>query len=123
MNIKVNINTLGGKCIEFIMISDQGVFLHVMADALGSVVVLISAAVIEYSNWEYSDYIDPLLSLVIVVLICVSTWPLFRESVLILLNSTPGHIDTSTLESGLMACVPVIRCPELIKLRHSNDCG
>ena len=83
-----------------------------MADALGSVVVLISAAVIKYSNWEYRDYIDPLLSLVIVILICVSTWPLFRESVLILLNSTPGHIESSQLKSGLLSGVPVIRCTE-----------
>ena len=87
---------------------DQGVFLHVMADALGSVVVLISAAVM-LTDWWFRDYIDPLLSLVIVVLICVSTWPLFRESVHILLNSTPSHINTSQLKSGLLTCVPVIR--------------
>ena len=31
----------------------KGVFLHVMADALGSVVVLISAAVIWLTDWEY----------------------------------------------------------------------
>ena len=80
-----------------------------MADALGSVVVLISAAVIWLTNWSFRDYIDPLLSLVIVVLICVSTWPLFRESVHILLNSTPSHINTSQLKSGLLTCVPVIR--------------
>ena len=36
----------------------QGVFLHVMADALGSVVVLISAAVIWLTDWEYKVDID-----------------------------------------------------------------
>ena len=37
----------------------KGVFLHVMADALGSVVVLISAAVIWLTDWEYKLYVDP----------------------------------------------------------------
>ena len=92
----------------------QGVFLHVMADALGSVVVLISAAVINFTDWECRFYLDPLLSLLIVVLICASTWPLFKESVLILLNSTPSHINTSQLESGLLSCIPVIRSGYLI---------
>ena len=87
----------------------QGVFLHVMADALGSVVVLISASVIWLTDWQYKDYLDPLLSLVIVFLICVSTWPLLRESVFILLNSIPAHIDAAALKAGLISSVPSIR--------------
>ena len=90
----------------FIMISAQGVFLHVMADALGSVVVLISAAVIKYSKWEYADYIDPLLSLLIVVIISVTTWPLLRDSTLVLLNTIPPHIDLAMLQADLVATVP-----------------
>ena len=77
-----------------------------MADALGSVVVLISAAVIKYSNWEYADYIDPLLSLLIVVIICVTTWPLLRDSTLVLLNTIPPHIDLASLQADLVATVP-----------------
>ena len=104
----------------------QGVFLHVMADALGSVVVLISAAVIWLTDWEYKvdsvdgedsvgsidsvdgvyicldiypqDYLDPVLSLVIVVIICVSAWPLLRDSTLVLLNTIPPHIDLGRLQ-------------------------
>ena len=72
----------------------KGVFLHVMADALGSVVVLISASVIWLTDWEYRDYLDPVLSLVIVFLISMSTWPLLRDSIMILLNSAPPHVDT-----------------------------
>ena len=87
----------------------QGVFLHVLADALGSVVVLISASVIWLTEWEYKDYLDPVLSLVIVLLICASTWPLLRESVFILLNSIPGHIDAEALKTGLISTIPAIR--------------
>jgi len=82
-----------------------GVFLHVMADALGSVVVLISAAVIWLTDWEYKDYLDPVLSLVIVVIICISTWPLLRDSTLVLLNTIPPDIDLADLQTRLVKTV------------------
>ena len=82
-----------------------GVFLHVLADALGSVVVIISATVIWLSDWEYRNYLDPVLSLVIVIIICVSTWPLLRDSTLILLNSIPSNIDLMDLEKRLVTSV------------------
>ena len=37
----------------------RGVFLHVMADALGSVVVIISAIIMWQTDWEYKFYVDP----------------------------------------------------------------
>jgi len=83
----------------------SGVFLHVMADALGSVVVLISASVIWLTEWEHRFYLDPLLSLLIVVIISVSTWPLLRDSTLILLNSIPPHIDLLELERNLISSI------------------
>merc|ERR1719318_2018374 len=82
-----------------------GVFLHVMADALGSVVVMISASVIWLTDWEYKDYLDPVLSLVIVIIICSTTWPLLRDSTLILLNSIPPHINLLELETRLISSV------------------
>ena len=82
-----------------------GVFLHVLADALGSLVVIISAAVIWLSDWQYRNYLDPVLSLVIVLIICVSTWPLLRDSTLILLNSIPSNIDLMDLEKRLVTSV------------------
>ena len=87
----------------------QGVFLHVMADALGSVVVMVSASVIWLTDWKYRDYLDPLLSLVIVLLVSLSSWPLLRQSVLILLNSIPEHIDAEALKAGLVSSVSAIR--------------
>jgi len=90
-----------------------GVFLHIMADALGSVVVMISASVIWLTDWEYRDYLDPVLSLVIVILICISSWPLLRDSTLILLNSIPGHIDMAKLQEGLATQAQVVSVHEL----------
>ena len=54
----------------------KGVFLHVLADALGSVVVIISALIIWLTDWQYRDYVDPALSVAMVCLIMWSTWPL-----------------------------------------------
>jgi zinc transporter 1 len=82
-----------------------GVFLHVLADALGSVVVCITSLVIMLTDWEYRFYLDPVLSLVIVLIILVSTWPLLRDSTLILLNTIPAHIDLLDLETRLVTTV------------------
>lgn len=56
----------------------RGVFLHVLADALGSIVVIISALVIWLTEWEYKMYVDPALSVAMVCLIFWSTWPLCK---------------------------------------------
>ena len=82
-----------------------GVFLHVLADALGSVAVMISATVIWLTDWEHRNYLDPVLSLLIVCIICVTTWPLLRDSTLILLNSLPSNIDLVDLEKRLVSSV------------------
>jgi len=83
----------------------KGVFLHVMADALGSVVVIISALVIWQTDWEYRFYLDPVLSLLLVLIITVTTLPLLRDSTLVLLNAIPRHIDLQQLESRLLDTV------------------
>lgn len=72
----------------------RGAFLHVLSDALGSIIVVISASVIIiFKDWKYRDYMDPALSIVLVILILYSVWPLLRESALILLQTVPTHIQ------------------------------
>jgi len=91
----------------------RGVFLHVMADALGSVIVIISALImwflpiedeegqpIEANQWTM--YVDPGLSLLLVLLILKSVWPLLIESALILLQTVPTHIQVDSLQQKLM---------------------
>ena len=71
----------------------SGVFLHVMADALGSVIVIISAVIMWQTEWKYKYYVDPGLSILLVILILKSVWPLLIESALILLQTVPTHIQ------------------------------
>lgn len=80
----------------------RGVFLHVMADALGSVIVCISATIIYFTDWWIKDYVDPLLSIVMVSIISITTWPLLHESAMILLQTVPTHIQIDSLRDKLL---------------------
>ena len=68
----------------------SGVFLHVLADTLGSVGVIISTFLIETFGWKIAD---PICSLFIATLIFVSVMPLVKETALILLLRTPPDIQ------------------------------
>lgn len=59
----------------------HGVFLHVLADALGSVIVIISALIVQYTDWKYNVYVDPALSVIMVIIISHSTIPLCKYRV------------------------------------------
>lgn len=64
----------------------EGIFLHVLADTLGSVGVVISTLLIKYKGWLAAD---PACSIFISVLIVCSVIPLLRNSAEILLQRIP----------------------------------
>nr|KAI8754156.1 zinc transporter 7-like [Biomphalaria glabrata] len=68
----------------------QGVFLHILADTLGSVGVIISSALIYQFGWMIAD---PVCSMFIAALIGISVLPLLRDSVGILMQRTPRALD------------------------------
>ncbi|CAN2387447.1 member 10 [Pristimantis euphronides] len=81
----------------------RGVLLHVMSDALGSVVVVV-AAVIFYvrplsaeaqCNWQC--YIDPSLTIVMVAIILFSAFPLIKETATILFQMVPQGISVGDI--------------------------
>ncbi|CAF3328719.1 unnamed protein product [Rotaria socialis] len=73
----------------------RGVFLHVLADTLGSVGVIISSLLIQYFGWNISD---PICSLFISIMIFLSVIPLLKESAMTLLLQTPSHIQYEILD-------------------------
>jgi len=79
-------------------INIHGVFLHMVADAAISLGVVISGAMIMKTGWLW---LDPLVSLVIVVVIASSTWRLLRESVRLSLHAVPRHIDSASVKHYL----------------------
>ncbi|KAL6037025.1 hypothetical protein STEG23_030140 [Scotinomys teguina] len=85
----------------------RGVLLHVMGDALGSVVVVITAIIFyvhplrreEPCNWQC--YIDPSLTVIMVIIILSSAFPLIKETAVILLQMVPKGVSMEELMSKL----------------------
>lgn len=68
----------------------QGIFLHILADALGSVAVIISTLLTKYYGWSGWD---PIASCIIAVLIFLSAIPLVKSSGARLMLSLPSDIE------------------------------
>lgn len=68
----------------------KGVFLHILADTLGSVGVIISTLLMQTFGWLRAD---PICSIFIAVLIAVSTLALIKDSALILMQRQPPSLD------------------------------
>lgn len=68
----------------------EGVFLHILADTLGSVGVIISAILMQQYGLMVAD---PICSMLIALLIGVSVVPLLRNSIGILMQRTPPSLD------------------------------
>ncbi len=77
----------------------RGAMLHVLGDLLGSVAAIVAAIVIYFTGWMP---IDPILSLLIVLLILRSAWALLKNSIHILLEGTPPGIDIARLGAYLV---------------------
>jgi cobalt-zinc-cadmium efflux system protein len=76
----------------------RGAYLHVLSDALGSVGALLAAAVILATGWLPADTVA---SVLIAVLILASSWSLVRESVDVLMEAVPAHVDLERLQATL----------------------
>jgi cobalt-zinc-cadmium efflux system protein len=68
----------------------RGAYLHIIGDALSSVGVVVGGVVILQTGWYL---IDPILSLLISFVIIYGAWALVKESVSILLESVPSHVN------------------------------
>lgn len=76
----------------------RGAYLHIIGDLLASVGTIIAAIVIQTTGWLMAD---PLASLLTTALIVRGAWSLVRESVDVLLESTPSHISLGEVRQVL----------------------
>ena len=76
----------------------RGAYLHIVGDALSSVGVVIGGVIILYTGWYL---IDPILSIMIALVIIYGAWSLVKESVNILLESAPAHINIDTIAAEI----------------------
>lgn len=91
----------------------HAVFLHVLSDALGSIAVIVSMLVIEFTDGWWNEYIDPVCTLFMVSLIARTALPLVRTSIYILLDKSPLNIDISLIEKQLINISGVYNVHEL----------
>lgn len=83
----------------------KGAYLHLMADALVSVGVVITGVLISFTGVQW---LDPLVSLIIMAVILVSTWGLLREGLKLSLDAAPGNIDIDAIRKTALS-VPGVR--------------
>ncbi|MET7647569.1 cation diffusion facilitator family transporter [Streptomyces sp. NPDC005426] len=88
----------------------RGAYLEVLADALGSVTVLISAAVVLATGWQAAD---PVASLVIGLMIVPRTVKLLRETLNVLLESAPPGVDMGEVRDHITALPGVLDVHDL----------
>jgi len=77
----------------------RGAFLHVMGDLLGSVMAIIAGVLIVAFGWLWADALG---SILISVIIIAGSWRLILESVNVLLEGTPAHINLDAVESDIV---------------------
>ncbi len=83
----------------------KGAYLHMAADALVSVGVLVSGLVISWTGWTI---VDPIVGLVVAVVIVASVWSLTRDSLRLSLDGVPGDIDVIGIGEKMTA-VPGVK--------------
>lgn len=76
----------------------RGAFLHMLADAGVSVAVVVAAAGIMLTGWQW---LDPAVSLLICAVILAGTWHLLRDSLWLSLNAAPRAIDPADVQRYL----------------------
>ncbi len=73
----------------------RSAYLHLMADALVSVGVVIAGIVISYTHWYW---LDAVVSMVVLVVIMISTWTLLSDSIRLSLDAVPRNVDADEVE-------------------------
>jgi cobalt-zinc-cadmium efflux system protein len=80
-------------------------FLHVVGDALGSLAVIASGAIILATGWFWSD---PAISVFIGLIIAFGAWRILREALSVLVEAAPAGLNVEELAAAL-AAVPGVR--------------
>ena len=88
----------------------RGAYLHMAGDALVSAGVVVTGAMAFMFGW---NWLDPVMSLAIAVVIVLATWSLFRQSLHLLFDGVPDSIDLHAVRGALEALPGVDRVHDL----------
>jgi cobalt-zinc-cadmium efflux system protein len=79
-------------------VNQRGAYLHLMADAAVSAGVVVAGVIVWQTGW---NWIDPVTSIVVSLVILVGTVGLLRDALNLLLDAVPAHIDPAAVEAYL----------------------
>ena len=110
-----------GLCINLVsmrLLSDghgdslnaRAAYLEVVSDMLASIGVILAAAVMMTTGWYLAD---PVISAILSLFIMFRTWGLLKESIDILMESAPGHVDLEELSNSILEVEGVIAVHDL----------
>lgn len=99
----------------------KGAFLHVVSDALGSTGALVAAVIIIMTG---HNWVDPLVSVLIGILVLYASWGLVKESVRILMEGVPTGVDIREIEEKMVqlegvCCVYDLHVWSITSNRHA----
>jgi cobalt-zinc-cadmium efflux system protein len=109
---------LAVNLVVFLMLRDgaqdslavRGAYVDAMADAAGSVGVVVAAVVIETTGW---NMIDPIVAAVIGLWILPRAWRLAASALRVLLQVAPAHLDLEAIRRELLAMPGVVDVHDL----------
>lgn len=88
----------------------RGAFLHMAADALVSLGVVIAGLLYLWQGWSW---VDPVMSLIIALVVIIGTWSLFRRSLHLLFDGVPEGVDLDAVRDCLLSVPGVVSVHDL----------
>jgi cobalt-zinc-cadmium efflux system protein len=88
----------------------RSAFVHLMGDVLSTIGAVIAGIIIFFTQW---NWLDPLVSVLIGALILWNAWGILRQTIHILLESTPENIDMENMVNDLLTIDGVLGVHDL----------
>jgi cobalt-zinc-cadmium efflux system protein len=86
-------------------INVRAAYLHVLGDLLGSIGVILGGAILWVTHW---NPIDPIITILFALGILYGSGKIIRETIAILMESTPAHINPAAIQKDLRA-IPTVK--------------
>ncbi|MGJ8745484.1 cation diffusion facilitator family transporter [Polaribacter sp.] len=77
----------------------KAAYWHLMADALVSLGVVLSGLIIKYTGW---NFVDGITAILVALVILISTWRLFKDSIVAMMDGVPTEINTTEITKHIM---------------------
>lgn len=92
----------------------KAAYWHLMADALVSLGVVASGILIYYTNWYI---LDGITAIVIALVVLLSTWRLFKDSAIAILDGVPASVNTEEIKQH------ILEVPGVLDVHHVHIWG